>query len=263
MRHALLADSSQEYFVYEPARGGKDAPVFVSVHGISRNVEEHATLFAPYAEAQGAVLVAPFFTRDGSTDYQRLGRDRSGRRADAALDAILAEVAAATGARTDRFYLFGFSGGAQFAHRYTLAHPERIVHAAMGAAGWYTFPDRRRSYPFGLGPSKDHPGLRFDPAKFLRVPMTVLVGEADTGTVHLRRGVRIDGQQGSTRLARAQNWVAAMRRAAQRRRLTPLVTCQQVPGIEHSFKQFMDEGELGERVFAAMFGSQPSAARQP
>ncbi|HKQ56666.1 MAG TPA: hypothetical protein VJY35_02250 [Candidatus Eisenbacteria bacterium] len=263
MRHVLLADSNQTYYVYEPTRGGKHAPIFVSVHGISRNVEEHATLFAPFAERYGAVLVAPFFTEEGSTDYQRLGRDRSGLAADDALDAILAEVAAATGARDDRFYLFGFSGGAQFAHRYTLAHPERIMRAAIGAAGWYTFPDSRVRYPFGIKPSREARDLRFEPDRFLRVPITVLVGDQDIGDVHLRRGSAIDRQQGITRLERAQNWVAAMRRAAEQRDLPPLVTCERVPGIEHSFKQFMEEGGLGERVFAAMFGPQPSAARQP
>ncbi|HYM82460.1 MAG TPA: PHB depolymerase family esterase [Candidatus Limnocylindria bacterium] len=255
MRRALQADSSQAYFVYVSKQGGQGAPIFVTVHGISRNVEEHAMLFAPYAEKYGVVLVAPFFTKDGNPGYQWLGREPSGRRADMTLDAIIQEVAVSTGAEGKKLYLFGFSGGAQFAHRYTLAHPDRVARTAVGAAGWYTFPDRRTPYPYGLGPSRDRPSVRFEPEKFLRVPITVLVGENDTGDEHLRQSAIVDRRQGKTRLDRAQNWVAAMRRAAEERGLSPLVTCERVPGIEHSFKQFMERGKLGDKVFEALFGS--------
>src|SRR5262245_62646255 len=41
-----------------------DALPILSVHGISRNADEHAGLFAPYASAYGVVLVAPCFTKE-------------------------------------------------------------------------------------------------------------------------------------------------------------------------------------------------------
>jgi pimeloyl-ACP methyl ester carboxylesterase len=257
MRRALRTDPKQEYFLYVPSRARRGSALFVTVHGISRNVEEHATLFAPYAEKHGVVLVAPFFTRDRNPGYQRLGRDSSRRRADLTLDAIVDEVSASSGADPSRLFLFGFSGGAQFAHRYTLAHPERVARAALGAPGWYTFPDRKMPYPYGLGPSKEPVSLAFEPERFLRVPITVFVGENDTGDYHLRCNAVVNRQQGRNRLDRAQRWVAAMRRAAKQHHLPPLVTCERVPGIEHSFKQFMDRGDLGSRVFRALFDSKP------
>jgi hypothetical protein len=52
-----------------------------------------------------------------------------------------------------------------------------------------------------------------------------------------------------------------MRQAAEVRHLEPLVTVQSVPGIHHSFKQFMLEGELGDKVFGALFG--PPGAKRP
>jgi pimeloyl-ACP methyl ester carboxylesterase len=263
LRRALRADPSQEYLLYVPTKGGQGAPIFVTAHGISRNVEEHATLFAPYAERQGAVLVAPYFTPEEHDDYQRLGRKGRGRRADMVLDAILEEVEALTGASAGKFYLFGFSGGAQFAHRYAMAHPERVAGVAVGAAGWYTFPDSETPYPYGLGPSEELAGVRFDPREFLRVPITVFVGEADVGSQSLRRNPQVDRQQGVTRLERAQNWTSAMRRAALARGQEPLTTCELVPGIGHSFRQFMLEGGLGDRVFGALFGSAHEAAPRP
>ena len=254
LHRVLRKDPSQEYLLYVPTNAGRAAPILVTVHGNSRNVEEHATLFAPHAEEHDVVLVAPYFTPERNAGYQRLGKGRAGRRADLTLDEIVDEVAMATGAEGRKFRLFGFSGGAQFAHRYVLAHPDRVISAAIGAAGWYTFPDDRTPYPYGLGPSTDRDGLRFDPDRFLRVPIAVFVGEEDTaGGESLRRNPQVDRQQGTTRLERARRWAAAMNRAARERGLPPRASCREVAGIEHSFRQFMKDGNLGERVFAALF----------
>jgi poly(3-hydroxybutyrate) depolymerase len=260
VRRMLRAGSKQEYLLYIPGMGGKDAPVFVTVHGISRNFVEHATLFAPFAERYGVVLVAPIFAKDTHDDYQRLWHEGSGRRADSTLDAVLAEVDTLTGAHTNQFYITGFSGGAQFAHRYTMVHPERILAAVINSAGWYTFPDSEVAYPYGICPSPELKGVRFRPRAFLRVPITVFVGGADTGSVNLRQNPEVDAQQGKTRRERAHRWVAAMQRAARERGEKPLVTLETVPGIGHSFREFMEHGDLGDRVFTAMFGPAPRQA---
>jgi hypothetical protein len=99
--------------------------------------------------------------------------------------------------------------------------------------------------------------VRFRPADFLRVPITVFVGESDTGNESLRRNSTVDRQQGKTRVERAANWVTAMRAAAQAQGLEPRVTCERVPGIHHSFAQFVQDGQLTERVFGALFGMAP------
>jgi len=265
LRRASRADPEQEYFVYVPAQGGRDAPLFVAVHGISRNALEHATLLSRYADEYGVVLLAPHFTEERNDDYQRLGRaGRSARRADVVLDDLVAEVASMTGAAADKIYLFGFSGGAQFAHRYAMAHPERVARAVVAAPGWYTFPDETVPYPYGIGASADFQDVRFDPDRFLRVPMAVVVGERDVTNQSLRRNPEVDRQQGVTRLERAKNWVAAMRAAAVARGLEPLVSFESVPDMPHSFAQFVREGGLGERTFLALFGprqaSIPAAA---
>ena len=154
LRRVLTSDPGQEYMVYVPSSGGHDAPVVVSVHGISRKADEHARLLSAYCEIHRAVLVAPLFDADQHPDYQRLGREGRGKRADLALNQMISEVAAATGAQADRFHLFGFSGGAQFAHRYTMAHPHRVARAVFASAGWYTMPDPTKRFPRGIRPSR-------------------------------------------------------------------------------------------------------------
>jgi pimeloyl-ACP methyl ester carboxylesterase len=242
-----------------PATAAAGAPVFVGVHGISRNGLELARLFSEPCDRFGAVLVAPHFSQGHSADYQRLGRVGRGPRADLALHSILEEVALLTGASTAQIHLFGFSGGAQFAHRYTMAHPHRVARAVFSASGWYTFPDARKRFPYGIRISRDLPGVRFDPEEFLQVPVTVIVGDQDTSTEGLR-STRRASRQGANRIERARNWVEAMRAAARACRIEPQVKLETIPGGGHSFSALMESGGLGDRTFAALFGSSTSAA---
>ncbi len=246
-------DPAQHFFAYVPSSGGDKAPVFVTVHGLSRNAREHATLFSAQCEELGVVLVAPRFSEEESRDYQRLGRAGRGTRADIVLDSILEETSMITGASTGPIHLFGFSGGAQFAHRYAMAHPHRVARAVIASSGWYTFPDGKKRYPYGIRKSRDLVDVRFDPEEFLQVPMTVMVGDEDTSNVDLRSTKRVIRQQGVTRIERGQNWVAAMHAAAHAHHLEPRVSFESIPGGDHSFSTLMRTKGLGDRVIAALF----------
>ena len=184
------------------------------------------------------VLVAPSFTEADNEDYQRVGRGEGGKRADQALNAILYEVHRLAGVDTHRYTIFGFSGGAQFAHRYVMAHPKRVERAALGAPGWYLFPDPKKPYAYGLRPSAESPGVHFEPDRFLRVPITVFVGADDVTDVNLRVNPEVNHQQEITRVERAKRWTAAMRHAAEARGLKARVHCVVVPGIGYLFADF-------------------------
>jgi len=253
LRRVLRDDPNQEYLAYVPTAGAAGRPVLVSVHGISRNAHEQAIMFAPYCERFGVVLVVPRFTREQHSDYQRLGRRGRGQRADRVLDKCLAEVALLTGADVTQFSLFGYSGGAQFAHRYLMAHPHRLMKAVLVAAGWYTFPDHRQRYPYGIRPSRKLEGVSFNPEEFLRVPVHVLVGENDLTTANLRQTDRCNKQQGVNRVERAGNWVAAMCDAADEYDLEHNAKLTVVPGTDHSFTRFCKRGALVRRVFKSLF----------
>jgi len=260
LRRARHDDPTHEYFAYVPTAAEAGAPLFVGVHGISRNAEELAQRFSGQCEEFNVVLVAPHFSQGHSTDYQRLGRSGRGPRADEALHSILEEVAWLTGAEIARIHLFGFSGGAQFAHRYAMAYPHRVAGAVVAAAGWYTLPDPRKRFPYGIRATRDLPGVRFDPEEFLRVPITVMVGEQDVSTADLRSTRRV-ARQGEDRVERARNWVGSMQAVARACRIAPRVSLEVIPGGNHSFTALMESSRLGDRVFAALFGaSGPGAA---
>jgi len=257
LERTLPNGSKARYFLYVPQSATPHPPLFVTVHGISRNAREHATLFAPFAEKYGVVVLAPLFPAQTYGHYQRLGQVSSMERADQVLQDLVDEVGKLTGAQTDRFFLFGYSGGGQFTHRYAMLHPDRVKAYAVGAAGWYTFPDLQRRYPRGLKPSKSMPDLQTVPQRFLAIPATVLVGERDThpGTA-LRKTSKVNSQQGTSRFERGQHWVAAMRQAAQEQGVTGSFNFVSLPKCAHSFRRCMQRGDMGEAVFDHLFGSQ-------
>ena len=252
----LATDRRFRYLAYVPKSAGPGAPMLVSVHGISRNAREHLSMLAPLADSHGVVMLAPRYGRDRFPNYQRLLPDATGVRPDALLRAAARELSELTGADDSRLYLFGYSGGAQFVHRFAMHWPEQVARYALGAAGWYTFPDARERYPYGLRPSRRHDLGGIDLDAFLGLPGLVLVGERD---VHrdsaLRDSRRLDRQQGRSRMERAGNWVSAVNSAASARAMAEPVHFATLPRSPHSFARSMRRGDMGEKVFRHFFGA--------
>ena len=172
------------------------------------------------------------------------------------LNRIVAEAGRLSGACFNRVYLFGYSGGGQFAHRYTFAHPQRVVALVIGAAGWYTFPDSERPYPQGTGEAVGLPGVRFDPTHYLRVPACVLVGALDTKRDgELQKSSGLDRRQGRNRVQRGRSWVEAMRSAADEIGLQTRYRIELLPGVGHSFSDAEASGDLSRRLSAFLFAS--------
>lgn len=252
LQRTLQTDSRQKYFLYVPRQGGSAAKIFITVHGISRNVREHAKEFASYAEEHGVVMIAPYFPADRFPDYQRLGR--KGSRADIVLNAIVAEVAQLTGASSDKLYLFGYSGGAQFVHRYMFAYPERVARIVLGAPGWYTLPDAALKFPIGIQPVLSIPQVQFNSSRFLNIPVCVLVGEKDNRRdAELNKSTTIDRLQGKTRIERGRRWVEEMSHQARLLGLPTTYAFHLLPDSPHSFAISMERGGMGERTFDFLF----------
>ncbi len=259
-----LPEERVDYFLYVPDSVGRSPEILVAVHGISRNAEDYASLFAPYAEEYGVIVVAPYFPREVFRDYQRLGRTGLGRRADYTLQAIIDDVRSKFPGARPAINLFGFSGGAQFAHRYAMAHPGKVNRVVIGAAGWYTFPDLAEGFPYGIRPSRRLYQTYFNPHDFLEVPMHVIVGSEDGNrSGSLNTAPQINRQQGFTRLERAYSWVSAMQETAIRKGYEPRVSLEVLPGARHSFVDSMQEHAMGDKIFDFLFGPPPQAPEAP
>jgi hypothetical protein len=175
-------------------------------------------------------------------------------RADAALDAALGTLSQRTGLSVDKFDLFGFSGGAQFGHRYAMLRPQRVRSLHLASAGYYTFLEHGIKWPRGLqGLPEDCPVSNHEP--FLRLPIHVYVGDADRERDDgLRQDEATDLHQGLHRVARGQNWVGHILRRQERAGIDrPRPVFELLPRSGHDFLEVYrpDGGNLAHRVLMA------------
>lgn len=219
-------------------------PPIVLVHGIMRDVETMAEAFRPVVEAVGRTLVLPVFSRKHWPRYQRAACPA---RADHALLKLMTALAEEGHIASGRFALSGFSGGAQFAHRFAWAYPGRVDRLAVASAGWWTFPDAA-PYPYGMGAAQEGPAaapfwMQANLRAFLDRDIVVRVG-ADDRIVddNTRSGRRIDAQQGRDRVARARAWVSALRRVARAQGLPDRIDFAELPGCGHDFSACVAAG---------------------
>lgn len=232
-----------QVFVPECASTAGFAPLVVAVHGISLNAREQVESFAPFAQSRGHVVIAPCFDTSDDADYQRLGRRGRGRRADLALDEAIRRLSVQAEIRFTRRFLFGYSGGGQFVHRYLMTHPDRVDAAVVAAAGWYTFPDAKLAYPMGLRVGGALAGVRMEPAEFLGVPVLAIVGSLDVERDEsVRTTSKVDERQGADRRARAHRWIEAMRAAARTRSIPARHELIELAGAGHSFLECVESG---------------------
>lgn len=254
MRRHVTDDPDLEYSLFAANRIRTETPLFIAVHGIRRGALSQARQFAPFIEAVGGVMIAPLFRKRRFPDYQRLGRQGRGERADLALKRMIADVSCRLGMSLSDLVMFGYSGGGQFVHRFAMAYPRQVKRVAVAAPGWFTFPDPTQSFPRGIGRTAALPDVMLDPARFLRIPTLVLVGEKDVvQDVNLNTGKKIGSQQGAHRLDRGRHWVAAMSAAASRFGLSTPSVFKTLPGCGHSFIECMNKGDMGRLVIDFLY----------
>lgn len=235
MRYALHAP--------EDWHGG---PVVVAVHGISRNWLEVLEAFTPHCARAGAALIVPRFSRRGYRGYQRLRTGSRDVAADRALDLVLKDAEIRLGEAVERVHLFGFSGGAQFVHRYTLVNPDKVLRQVLTAAGFYTMPDPQTPFPYGLGATKQRPAFDLDG---LMVPTKVFVGSDDTERDEdLRQHGDLDRLQGVHRVERATRFTLAVRAASSVQGVPPACSLEVLPFCDHSFRRCVEVGDLARRA---------------
>lgn len=216
---------------------GPAMPAVVAVHGITRGVTEMVSHLAPRAVATGRALVVPHFDVEHWPRYQRAA---CGNRADWALLRLMAALRAEGQVGAAPFDLSGFSGGAQFAHRFAWLYPDQVARLCVTAPGWWTFPDSDVAWPQGIrttGAKEAHGyHLRRNLRQFLDRRIVVCVGSDDTKRdPNLRQGEGIDARQGANRLERARRWCATIEAAAHAHGLQPAISLRVLQGCSHSF----------------------------
>lgn len=222
------------------------APV-LAIHGLNREAEQMVHLLASQADCTGRTIIVPLFDR---ASWPRFQRAACKNRADWALLALLGVLRDEGWIGASAPDMSGFSGGAQFAHRFAWLYPAAVRNLCLVAPGWWTFPDTRGAYPLGIGPTVASSAsfcMRANLSRFLRRDIHVMVGSLDVAQdKNLRQDADVIDQQGPNRVVRARNWVAAAVRATRQLGLTPRVDFELMDNCNHSFGDCVANGALAQ-----------------
>lgn len=239
--------------VMVPEGATPDQPPLFALHGISRDVGALYAAFEQPAMLAGRILVVPHFHQSDWKIFQRIGTARPDKSL-LALKQVLGETGISTARQIE---LFGFSGGAQLAHRFAMLYPQHISRLHLGAAGWYCLPDTTLAYPAGLREAKPNAAPNFRSAKvaqlaqFLRIPLRVYVGSEDTQRdPAMRTAPELDAVQGPHRLARASTYVARFAAAAACHQVTADVSLIHLDGCGHDFAECAAKADLAHLVLS-------------
>lgn len=211
-----------------------DAPTLVAIHGISRNAAEIAARFASHPLFQSVNIVAPLFEKKRFGKYQlMLAKSAKKTSSGRAIFRLLEELEVMNGMHIKKVLLFGFSGGAQMAHRLAMLYPDRISRLCAVSAGWYLMPDHSLSYPYGLGEGCPVINAGTD---FFDIPTTVIVGTRDTRVdASVRQDQAIVSRQGRNRLERGRAWVGNVTECATKQGKEPKATLLLLKNGSHDF----------------------------
>lgn len=223
-----------------------DTPIVFVMHGASRTGQRYFEDWEPHAVTHGFLLVVPEFDADNypGSQWYNLGNvfpdpDAAGAHNPesawtfTAIEHLFDAVRTASGSTRTTFRIFGHSAGSQFVHRLLMTRPGAPVERAVAAnAGWYTLPDDDTAWPYGLGGSGfEVAGL----AALLQLPVTVLLGDADTVTT--ARSLRRTPEamlQGPHRFTRGHTFHATAQSAAETLGVPFAWALDTVPGAGHS-----------------------------
>lgn len=239
------AHPSFSYCLYVP-RSGQPRSLLVAVHDTMRNNQALRDLFADYAESTGTLVLAPLFPArlddPHELDHYKYLRTGAVRYDEVVLD-MTAEVAERYQLDVGRFALFGFSGGAHFAHRFLYVWPQRLSALVVAAPGSVTLPDTRHRWWAGLADFEERFGRPVDWEALRRVPVHVAVGVLDTDT------------SGTVQTPDHPNWVEGADVAGRSRvdRARSLGEHLRRAGVEAGYEELPGAGhEVGPAVGAAI-----------
>ena len=183
---ACQADQRFSYCLHVP-NGWKESSrgtrVLVAMHDSLRDNQALRDRFSDYAEDTNTLVLAPLFPAaiavpDDVDNFKYLRfRDI---RFDEVLLAMVDEVASRYRVAAPRFSLFGFSGGAHFAHRMLYAHPSRLETVIAAAPGSVTLPNAEYGWWPGLRDFAEIFGHPVDWSAARQVPVHLIVGAGDT-----------------------------------------------------------------------------------
>jgi hypothetical protein len=238
---ADLGGTALTVFTYRPESCAPTGILLV-FHGLDRNANGYRDHAKPLADKLCLLVVAPLFdkARFPTWRYQRGGIVHDDGKPVPPAEWTVAFVprlvawARAQAGRADMPYaLLGHSAGGQFLSRVAAFETLQATHIVIANPSTWVLASLETKAPYGFGgvypPAEGEAALR----RYLAAPVTVLLGQEDTGSKNLADSEQAQAQ-GATRLARGQEAFAQAKAAAQAHGWAFGWKIAFVPGVGHS-----------------------------
>ncbi len=245
---------SIEVFTYKPAKY-TDGSLLMVFHGVDRNPDDYRDAAKPIGDRLGMLVVAPMFdkSRFPNAQYQMAGvanqRELQPREKWTATLALnLTDTIRREEGRPEMPYaMIGHSAGGQFLARLAAMAPGQAKRIVIANPSSYTFPTLGEAYPFGLGGATaklaDHAFLQ----RYLKAPITVYLGTADTGD-HNRDDGAEALRQGANRYERGKNFFQQGKALAEQKGWEFGWRLVEVEGVGHSSKRMFSSRQVQEAL---------------
>lgn len=246
---APLSNKPTTVYYHIPTNTTTSSSILMVFHGAGRDALEHRDALIAKAEQKGILVIVPEFSQANfpGGDGYNLGNvfidgdnpsanslNPEGEWAFSLIEPLFDQVKQLTGNTSATYHAFGFSAGAQFAHRLLFFKPAaRLNKIVAASSGWFTMLDDQTDFPYGI---KESPIQESSFGSLFSKKLTVLIGEADNDPNFpgLRRNSIVD-VQGTNRLARAQYFYNHSNQIASGANQTFNWQYISLPNVDHNF----------------------------
>ena len=242
-----------DLYIHVPPQADQRQPlrVLFVLHGMGARGDAFAQSLISDADRNNWVLVAPTMAYQDYMQPTLVVED------DLKISQMLFDTLEVLPARLNlklnrRVLVYGFSRGAQLAHRFALLHPERVSTVATMSAGSYTLPLEHPKndnvnplpFPYGVGDFQKNLGHPLDTTNFCKVSFWIAVGERDNQPGDVPRS--FDPYVGQNRIDRARAFANALSGLGMDARLVifPNTGHEITNEMRKGAIQFLREGDL-------------------
>ena len=234
-------------YTYVPSTVRPNSRILILIHGAERRVQKFQAEWQEIADKYNVILVSPYFSLKqfpheyefqlgNVIDFDHINGTQElvseNKWAFSIIEPIFEKVKASLKNKSENYYLYGHSAGAQFVHRFLLFKPNAKLEKVIFAnSGWYTRPAYSQSYPYGLSGTNVS---RESIAKAFSRNVTVLLGVNDTDKYHfqLKRNKTVD-ERGLNRFERGANYFKFCKMMSDSLKIPFNWKLSTAPGIEH------------------------------
>jgi pimeloyl-ACP methyl ester carboxylesterase len=248
---ATLGDTSLEVFTYRPA-GCAPAGLLLVFHGLDRNASTYRDDAESLADRFCLLVAAPLFDREWfpTWRYQRGGIVRDGKVRDSTLwtgwfVVKLADWLRQQEAKPDMpYWVIGHSAGAQFLSRFAAFIPNQARRIVIANPSTWVLPSLADAPPYGF---RGVPSAETLLQRYLAAPVTVLLGQEDTGSKNLVENDAAEAQ-GATRFARGESTFHQAEAVARQHGWPFNWRLVEVPGVGHNAKSIFASPQAADAL---------------